>query len=70
MTPMGYSGARGKLIHEKKPNSKILCQTPFRRPKNVVHVIILVFDVYSLKPIYLGQRHTQLAGCGYCEKMI
>ena len=28
---MGYSGARGKLIHEKNLKSKILCQTPFKR---------------------------------------
>jgi hypothetical protein len=26
---MGYSGARGKLIHEKNLKSKISCQTPF-----------------------------------------
>jgi hypothetical protein len=26
---MGYSGARGKLIHEKSLESKISCQTPF-----------------------------------------
>jgi hypothetical protein len=26
---MGYSMARGKLIHEENLNSKISCQTPF-----------------------------------------
>jgi hypothetical protein len=26
---MGYSGARGKLIHEKNLESKNSCQTPF-----------------------------------------
>jgi hypothetical protein len=26
----GYSGAWGKLIHEKSLKSKILCQTPFK----------------------------------------
>ncbi len=26
---MEYSGARGKLIHEKSQTSKISCQTPF-----------------------------------------
>jgi hypothetical protein len=35
MAPQGYSGARGKLIHEKKP--EISCQTPF----NVLSVIHL-----------------------------
>jgi hypothetical protein len=29
MDPLGYSGARGKLIREKNLNSKISCQTPF-----------------------------------------
>jgi hypothetical protein len=27
---MGYSGARGELIHEKNLNLKISCQTPFK----------------------------------------
>jgi hypothetical protein len=27
---MGYSGAGGKLIHEKSQKSKISCQTPFK----------------------------------------
>jgi hypothetical protein len=31
--PMGYSGARGKLIHEKNLNLKISCQTPFREKR-------------------------------------
>jgi hypothetical protein len=29
MASMGYSGARGKLIHEKNLKLKIACQTPF-----------------------------------------
>jgi hypothetical protein len=29
MVLMGYSGARGKLIHEKKLEAEILCKTPF-----------------------------------------
>jgi hypothetical protein len=29
--PMGYSGARGALIYEKKPESEISCQTPFKQ---------------------------------------
>jgi hypothetical protein len=27
---MGYSGAQGTLIYEKKMKSKISCQTPFK----------------------------------------
>jgi hypothetical protein len=30
MVPMGYSGARGKLIHEKHLMAKISGQTPFK----------------------------------------
>jgi hypothetical protein len=30
MAPIEYSGAQGKLIHEKILKSKILCQTPFK----------------------------------------
>ncbi len=30
MVLMGYSGARGTLIYEKKLMSKISCQTPFK----------------------------------------
>jgi len=30
---MGYSGALGKLIHEKNQKSKISCQTPFKLNK-------------------------------------
>jgi hypothetical protein len=29
MVLMGYSGARGTLIHEKNLMSKVSCQTPF-----------------------------------------
>jgi hypothetical protein len=36
MTPMVYSGAREKPIHEKKNlKSKISCQTPFNNNNNV-----------------------------------
>jgi hypothetical protein len=31
MFPMVYSGARGKLIHEKNLKLKISCQTPFKK---------------------------------------
>ncbi len=32
MAPVGFSGARVKQIHEKKPKSIISCQTPFKKP--------------------------------------
>jgi hypothetical protein len=38
---MEYSGARGTLIHEKKLESKILCQTPFKK----LFQQILFFDM-------------------------
>jgi hypothetical protein len=31
MVLMGYSGARGTLIYENNPMSKISCQTPFKQ---------------------------------------
>jgi hypothetical protein len=30
MSPIGYSGVRGKLTREKNRKSKISCQTPFK----------------------------------------
>jgi hypothetical protein len=30
MTPIGYSGARGKLTHEKNLTMKVSIQTPFK----------------------------------------
>jgi hypothetical protein len=41
MIPIGYSGAKGKLIRGKNMKSKISCQTPFKpRPVRNVPVVL------------------------------
>ncbi len=45
---MEYSGARGTLINEKKPKSKISCQTPF----NVCLWMASIFQSF----VHLGSK--------------
>ncbi len=42
MAPIGYSGARGKLIWGKNLLSKVSCQTPFKMLKAMKMVYILI----------------------------
>jgi hypothetical protein len=52
MVLMGYSGARGTLIYEKKLMSKISCQTPFnvdsmRSPRQRKKDLLFVIFPYT-----------------------
>jgi hypothetical protein len=56
MILMGYSGAQGTLIYEKKLKSKILCQTPFKRGLATFfweYNNIKLFAVFAYPPIPL-----------------
>ncbi len=49
---MGYLGAQGKQIHEKKLNMKISCQTPFKQFNSVQNKYLLLG---GFKEIYVHQ---------------
>jgi hypothetical protein len=52
---MGYSGAQGKLIHEKNLKLKISCQTPFKPPYSPLFFLpistLLVLTIHPPSPI-------------------
>jgi hypothetical protein len=49
---MGYSGARGKLIHEKNLMSKILCHTLF----NAVYKAIMHKKSHGIKKLNMKHK--------------
>ncbi len=55
MAPIGCSGARGKLIHEKNLKLKISIQTPFNRNK------IVTIESPNSKKLLTGLRIAESA---------
>ncbi len=56
---MGYSGARGKLIHEKTPKSKISWHCPFKSMESILWPCLL-----EQRPQRRGQQRTRTGDAG------
>ncbi len=50
MVLIGYSGVRGKLIHEKNLKLKISCQTPFKvKPQLLGNLITKSYQLHEIR---------------------